>query len=50
MKEKEIALKWYLKGFRDAETTEKQEGVSLDQTLKDAETHFHIQYLLTNLQ
>ena len=30
---------WYLKGFKDAETTERQ-PVSLEQTMEDAETHF----------
>lgn len=41
--EKGIALKWYLKGFHDAETTESQ-PVSIEQTMKDAETHFYLQY------
>lgn len=38
---KEFALEWYLKGFKDAETTESQ-NVPLSQTLKDAETHFNL--------
>ena len=38
--EKEQAMRWYLKGFEDAETTERQ-PVSHEQTMRDAETHFH---------
>lgn len=37
----ENAMYWYMKGFQDAETTESQ-LVSHEQTMKDAETHFHL--------
>jgi len=37
----EKAMYWYLKGFEDAETTERQ-PVSHEQTMKDAETHFYL--------
>ena len=43
MNEKRIARRWYLKGARDAETTETQD-VSLDHTMPDFETHFELQY------
>jgi len=38
---KREAMKWYIKGFIDAETTEKQ-PVSIEQSFKDAETHFDL--------
>lgn len=41
--EKKHAEKWYLHGFHDSETTESQ-NVSLTQTMKDAECHFHFVY------
>ncbi len=34
-----VAKFWYLKGFKDAETTERQ-PVPIEQTMKDAEAHF----------
>ena len=43
MNEKQIANYWYMKGVKDAETTERQD-VELSQTLKDFETHFELQY------
>lgn len=39
---KRVALRWYLKGFEDAETTPQQAGIGLDQTLRDAETFFQL--------
>lgn len=41
------AMKYYLKGFEDAELTEKQ-PVTHEQTMRDAETHFHLIYPLKN--
>ena len=38
-----VANYWYMKGAYDAQTTEPQ-PVSLDQTMKDFETHFDLQY------
>lgn len=43
MNEKQIANYWYIKGVKDAETTERQ-PVELSQTLNDFQTHFEIQY------
>jgi hypothetical protein len=43
MNEKEIANYWYMKGVKDAETTERQ-PVSIEETLRDFETHFELQY------
>jgi hypothetical protein len=37
------ARKYYLKGFKDSELTEKQD-VSHEQTMRDAETHFELVY------
>jgi hypothetical protein len=38
---KQNACNWYLKGFRDAERT-KSQPVSIEQTMKDAESHFEL--------
>ncbi len=44
MTRKELARHWYLKGAKDSETTEAPKGVSLNQIMKDFETHFELQY------
>jgi hypothetical protein len=41
--EKQIANYWYMKGVKDAETTERQD-VELSQTLRDFQTHFELQH------
>lgn len=43
------AKKYYLKGFEDAELTEKQ-PITHEQTMRDAETHFELVYPLKNKQ
>jgi hypothetical protein len=43
MTEKQIANYWYMKGVKDAETTERQ-PIPIEETLKDFETHFELQY------
>lgn len=39
-KEYNDAYFWYLKGFKDSETTEPTEDISLEETMKDAAGHF----------
>jgi hypothetical protein len=43
------AMFWYLKGFEDSETTDRQQ-VSLEQTMRDAETHFQLVWNNFNTQ
>ena len=42
MNAKEIAKHWYLKGAKDAEET--KSVTDIEQTIKDFETHFELQY------
>jgi hypothetical protein len=43
--EKETAEYWYLRGFKDSETTETVEDISIEETLKDAKLHFEIVWI-----